>query len=91
MFHNQMMKPGFLGRLSAHKNVNWTGILDGTQKTLNIVNQAIPIIYQVKPLIGNAKTLLNLTKLMNEQTPKEEIKVKEETKKELKTNPIFYI
>ena len=79
------------GKLDFLKNLNLNNILDGTQKTLNIVNQAIPIIYQVKPLIGNAKTLLNLTKLMNEQTPNEERKVKEETKKELKTNPIFYI
>ena len=79
------------GKLDFLKKINLNNNLDGTQKTLNIVNQAIPIIYQVKPLIGNAKTLLNLTKLMNEQTPKEEIKVKEETKKELKTNPIYYI
>ena len=40
-------------KLEFLKNLNFNNILDGTQKTLNIVNQAIPLIYQVKPLIGN--------------------------------------
>lgn len=60
MFPNQMTKPSFLGKLSSLKNVNWTGILDGTQKTLGIINQAIPIVYQVKPIINNARTMFKI-------------------------------
>ena len=75
-------------KLEFLKNLNFNNILDGTQKTLNIVNQAIPLIYQVKPLIGNMTTLMNLTKIINE---KEQSSTPEETKKELKNNPIFYI
>ncbi len=41
-------------------SINWNGILNGTQKTLNIVNQAIPVFYQVKPIWSNAKTMLKV-------------------------------
>ncbi len=43
-------KPGF----------NWNGLLNNAQKTLNVVNQAIPVYNQVKPLWGNAKTMLKV-------------------------------
>lgn len=75
-------------KLEFLKNLDFNNILDGTQKTLNIVNQVIPLVYQVKPLIGNMKTLMNLTKIINEP---EQSSTPVETKKELKTNPIFYI
>ena len=81
-----------LNKLEFLKKINFNNLLDGTQKTLNVINQAIPIFYQVKPLINNTKTLFQLTKIMNE--PEKEItkdEPKEEIKKELKTNPIFYI
>lgn len=78
--------PSIINKLEFLKKLNINNILDGTQKTLNIVNQAIPIFYQIKPLVTNTKTLLNLTKIINEPEKK-----KEEIKKELKTNPIFYI
>lgn len=70
--------------LSLLKNIKWGSILDGTSKTLNVINQAIPVVYQVKPIINNAKTLFKVANIMNEPV---------ETKKEKKTNnsPIFYI
>ena len=43
--------------------INWGTILTNTQKTLNIVNQTIPLIKQVGPVMNNAKTMF---KLMNE-------------------------
>ena len=43
--------------------IKWSSILNGTQKTLGIVNQAIPIIKQAKPVINNAKTMF---RIMNE-------------------------
>lgn len=45
------------------KTINWSGILGGTQKALNIANQAIPVIKQVSPMMKNAKTMF---KVMNE-------------------------
>jgi len=44
-------------------NISLSGILNGTQKTLNVVNQVIPVIKQVKPVINNAKTMF---RVMNE-------------------------
>lgn len=44
-------------------SIKWSSILNGTQKTLNIVNQAIPIIKQVGPIVNNAKTMF---RVMNE-------------------------
>ena len=40
--------------------IKWSSILNGTQKTLGIVNQAIPIIKQAGPVINNAKTMFRV-------------------------------
>lgn len=42
--------------------INWSTLLSNTQKTLNVVNQAIPLYYQVKPIFGNIKTLSRIGK-----------------------------
>jgi len=55
--------------LSLTKTINWASLLDGTQKTLGVINQAIPVYYQVKPLFSNAKTLFKIANVMND-TPK---------------------
>ena len=44
-------------------NTTIGGILNGTQRALSFANQAIPFVKQVKPMIGNAKTMF---KVMNE-------------------------
>ena len=44
----------------ARTGINWAGLLSNTQKTLNIVNQAIPLVYQVKPIFNNAKTMFRV-------------------------------
>lgn len=55
-------KVGLFSRLFGG-NISFSSILSGTQKTLNLVNQGIPIIKQVKPIVKNAKTMF---KVMNE-------------------------
>lgn len=39
---------------------NWSTLLNNTQKTLNIINQAIPVYYQVKPIWNNTKTVFKI-------------------------------
>lgn len=56
-------KVGLLGRLFGSSGVTLSGILNGTQRALNFANQAIPLVKQVKPVIGNAKTMF---RVMNE-------------------------
>ena len=51
---------GFFSNL--FKNFSLSNFLNGTSKTLNVINQAIPIYYQVKPIFSNAKTMF---KVMN--------------------------
>ena len=45
---------GLFGKFS------FSNFLSGASKTLNVVNQAIPIFYQVKPIINNAKTMFRI-------------------------------
>lgn len=77
-------KAGLLSRIFRN-GINWGTILTNTQKTLNIVNQTIPVIKQMGPVVNNAKTMF---KVMNEfkkiETPKKEIKQNQQnTKKQI--------
>lgn len=56
-------KIGLLGRLFGSTGISISNFLNGTQKVLNIANQTIPLVKQVKPMIGNAKTMF---RVMNE-------------------------
>lgn len=76
-----------------NKKINFSKILDGTQKALNIINQTIPIIYQIKPLYENTKTAL---KVMNaiKKDDSEEIKketIKETKKVEPNNSPTYFL
>ena len=64
-FPTNYMQPkiGILGRLFGKTGVTISNFLTGTQKVLNVANQTIPLVKQVKPMIGNAKTMF---KVMNE-------------------------
>lgn len=78
-------KPGIIEML---KGVKWGGILDGTQKTLGVINQAIPIVYQVKPLMTNMRSVFKIANMINEPVPPKS----EPTRTRNQTNkPVFYI
>ena len=68
------------------KTLKWTEFLDGTSKTLGVINQAIPIVYQVKPIMNNAKTLFKIANIMNTPTTNETA-----TNNRNNNSPIFYI
>ena len=93
-------KTGLLNKIFKN-GINWGTILTNTQKTLNIINQALPVIKQVGPVVNNAKTMF---KVMNEfkkiDTPTKETKINntqenkiiEKTINEENTNnPIFFL
>lgn len=93
--------PGPRGLLGL-KRINWSSLLNNTQKTLNIINQAIPIVYQVKPIINNAKTMFKVISAVKGDDISESNTSpirKEEPIKEKNSNinqnydnkPIFYI
>ncbi len=53
----------FSSIFSSLKNVGFSNIIANTSKTLGIINQTIPMIRQVTPIVNNAKTMF---KVMNE-------------------------
>lgn len=60
-FNNLGARRGLLSGLGMGiKSINWSNLLNNTQKTLNVINQAIPVYYQVKPIYNNAKTMLRM-------------------------------
>lgn len=72
------------------KRINWGNILNNTQKTLNVINQAIPIIYQVKPLVTNARTLFRIADAVkDEETPIRETPTTNDTQE--KSNLQFFL
>lgn len=82
--------PSILAKgLSFFKTIKWGPLLDGTSKTLGVINQAIPVVYQVKPIINNAKTMFKIANIMNE--PKKETKKETTTVTQTNNSPIFYI
>lgn len=88
MYPNPYIKPSLLASL---KEINWQLILDGTQKTLGIINQAIPVFYQLKPMVNNAKTLLNIVNAVNNKEDKKESQKKELPSTQSNSSPIFYL
>ena len=45
--------------------INWSSLLSNTQKTLGIINQAIPVFYQVRPMFNNIKTMFRVANEIN--------------------------
>lgn len=89
-YTNTAASRGLFTNLFRGGNFSFTNILSGTQKVLNIANQAIPVIKQISPVMKNAKTMF---KVMNEfkkvETPTiiEEKKVVETTNEDISTTP----
>lgn len=76
----------FLSRLSL------SSIISGTSRTLNFVNQAIPVVKQVSPIMKNLKTMFNVMNEFNKPLISENIE--EENSIQSKTNsegPTFFI
>ncbi len=95
-YYNNNMGNSMMWQGLPKKHFSWNNILNNTQRTLGIINQAIPLIYQVRPLVTNARTLFRVANAINE---KDEISNEETNesytnsyKEEKDSNgPIFYL
>ncbi|MBR2833991.1 MAG: hypothetical protein IKE75_06205 [Bacilli bacterium] len=57
-------RPSLFGAIRGSlRNINFSNIINNTQRTLNLVNQAIPLVKQVTPVMKNARTMF---RVMNE-------------------------
>ncbi len=84
--------PSLLSRgLSFLKTIKWGSVLDGTQKTLGVINQAIPVFYQVKPIVSNAKTLFKIANVINTPTTNSSDLNTLSTTHKSSNSPIFYL
>lgn len=48
---------GLATKASLLGKINWSSLLTNAQKTLNVVNQAVPLYYQIKPVFKNIRTI----------------------------------
>ena len=51
------------------KGINFSSILNGASKTLNVVNQAIPVFKEISPIVKNAKTMFRVAGELNKSEP----------------------
>lgn len=56
---------------TATSKITFSGILNGASKTLGVINQAIPVVYQIKPIWTNAKTMFRMAKAINSTDKKQ--------------------
>ena len=82
---NTTARTGLFSRLFG--GMSFGRIINGTERALNFANQAIPLVKQVKPMIGNAKTMF---KVMNEfkrqESPTNEKSLNKNYLKNIKSN-----
>lgn len=76
-FSYQNVAPKATGLKALLGKINFSSIIGGTQKTLNTINQLIPIVKEARPMMDNARTLF---KLMSEFNRGEKVEINE-TKK----------
>lgn len=84
-------------------SLSFTKILGGISKTLGIVNQAIPIYKEMKPMIGNARKIISIVKEFGNTNITETKKIKNSTNNKIididakekidnynQSNPVFF-
>ena len=71
-YANPMPMPGlgfrFKNGFSLFKNINWNGLLNGASKTLGVVNQTIPLVKRVGPMVNNVKSMFRLMTAFRDET-----------------------
>lgn len=59
-------KAGSIGATATGASkITFSSLLNGASKTLGVINQAIPVFYQVKPIWNNARTMFRVVKEIN--------------------------
>lgn len=91
-YYNPYITSNSTSLFSRIKSFNWSGLLNNTQKTLNVINQAIPIVNQVKPIVNNTRTMFRVMKEVNSINNNNNV-TSNETKKIIQSTnkPQFFI
>lgn len=54
--------------LGGLRSINWGGLINNTSKTLGIINQTIPLVKQVGPMVTNVRSMLRLVSVFKDET-----------------------
>ena len=54
--------------IHALRGINWSGIINNTSKTLGVINQAIPVVKQVGPMMNNVRSMLKIASVFKDET-----------------------
>ena len=69
---NLFMRNNFFSKIantfSNLKNINWGGLINNTSKTLGVINQTIPLVKQVKPVMNNMRSMIRIASLFRDET-----------------------
>ena len=65
-----MPRGSYLFQKLGSRAFNLSSILTNTQKTLGVINQAIPIVKQAGPMVNNMKTMFKLAGAFKDETDK---------------------
>ena len=81
---------------SSASKLTFSSILNGASKTLGVINQAIPVFYQAKPIWNNARTMFRVAKELNSNNTSQSNTnntIKETKKRETQSGdaPTFFI
>lgn len=87
------------GPNTIRSTLSFSKILSGISKGLGTMNQAIPIYKEVKPMLENARKVLDIAKEFNKTsntktidvTPKKEVVTNNTTPKINTSNPVFFL
>ena len=55
-------------RIHAFRGINWSNIIQHTSKTLGVINQAIPVVRQVGPMMNNVRSMLKIASVFKDET-----------------------
>lgn len=86
--YNVPQRTNLFSSLFTIPKIKWSNILNNTQKTLNVINQAIPVYYQIKPIYNNAKTMFRMVNAIKSEDITEK---KEDIKKNTDSTPVFFL
>lgn len=83
---------GILGKLGnsmkSIKAINWGGLINNTSKTLNVVNQAIPLVRQVGPMMNNMKSMLRVASIFKDETDVKPVRNNTKVSNKTNTKPV---
>lgn len=63
-------KLGLGNIFSGLRRINWGGLINNTSRTLGIINQTIPLVRQVGPMVNNMRSMLKVASIFKDETDK---------------------